>query len=97
MIVYVGSALSEMVVYENAYGDDIWFPDRSVTAIVTVTLYAAENVWPLVLNIAWLPLHVESVHPGLSEVIFVVLTVVQSTSSSHPIMTLLFKATLVVP
>ena len=48
-------------------------------------------------NTAWLPEHVESVHPGLVEVIFVVLTVPQLIFSVQLIVTLLFKATPVAP
>ena len=56
-----------------------------------------EPLWPLVVNTAWLPEHVDSVQPGLVEVIFVVLTVPQLTFSVQLIVTLLFKATPVEP
>ena len=48
-------------------------------------------------NTAWLPEQVESVQPGLVDVIFVVLTVVQSTFSLQLMVTLLFKVTPVAP
>ena len=46
---------------------------------------------------AWLPEQVEAAHPGLVEVIFVVLTVAQSMFSFQLMVTLLFKVTPVAP
>ena len=48
-------------------------------------------------NTAWLPEQVESAHPGLSEVIFVALTVEQSTISFQLMVTVLFKVISVAP
>ena len=60
-------------------------------------LYVVNPACPLVVNTAWLPLQVDSVHPGLVEVIFVVLTVEQSMFSFQLMVTVLFKATPVAP
>lgn len=81
------------VVYENEYAADIGFPYASVTAVVTLMLYAVVPVWPLVVKTACAEEQLESVQPGLVEVIFVVLTVEQLTASFQLIVTVLFNAT----
>ena len=49
------------------------------------------------INTAWFPEQVESVQPGLFEVMFVVFTVEQSRFSLQLIVTLLFKVISVTP
>jgi hypothetical protein len=66
-------------------------PLASVTAVVTFTLYVTRADWPPVLNTAWLPEQDESVQTGLSDVMFVVFTVAQSTASVQLIVTLSFR------
>lgn len=85
------------VVYENAYGVAIWFPDISATAVVTFTLYVVASDWPLAANTAWLFEQLNNVHPGLSDVILAVFTDVQSMFSVQLIVTLLFSAIFVAP
>lgn len=75
----------------------IALPFASVTPVVMVTEYAVKPACVLVVNTAWFPAHVESVQPGLVDVIFKVLTVAQFTFSDHVIVTLLFTATPVAP
>jgi hypothetical protein len=73
------------------------FPAVSVTAVEIFTLYVVDTFCPLVLKTAWLPVQFESVHPGLFDVIFDVLTVPQLMFSSQIIVTLLSTATLIAP
>ena len=72
-------------------------PAESVTAVVMFILYVVVSLCPLVVNIAWFVLQVRRVHPGLLDVILVVVTVAQSTFSSQLIMTLLLSETPVAP
>ena len=67
-------------------------PAGSLTAVVTVTLYTDASSCPFTVNIAWLALQLKSAQPGLSEVIFAILTVEQSTFSFQLIVTLLSMA-----
>jgi hypothetical protein len=94
--VETGSVRSS-VVYEKLYAAVRGFPAASCTAVVTFTVYVIYSPCPPVLNTAWLPEQDESVQTGLSDVMFVVFTVAQSTASSQLIVTLLFSATPVAP
>ena len=72
-------------------------PAESVTAVETVTVYIVFSICPLVINTAWLPEQVERVQPGLIDVMFVVLIVVQSIFSFQLMVTLLSRTISVAP
>ena len=70
-------------------------PFTSITAVVTFTLYVTDGFCPLVVKVACDPEQLDNVHPGLSDVIFVVFTVAQSIFSLQLTITLLSGGTLV--